>query len=172
MLHLLLIFAVITSTSCKSTKVEQIVASAGEAFSFDCQLEESVFFAKQLDNWSEIQENDKIYMSLNLNFNYLTKENILRVTSNSVDPVNLGYYGCRKATWATTDMNRIYKLVIAGNSRLFTFLYSITIYILVFRCAVVLLELHVSCPGRFMSTYWWFQRWHVEHIRSRWWNDG
>ncbi|CAF0910924.1 unnamed protein product [Adineta ricciae] len=116
MLHLLLVFVIITGASC--AKIEQIVASAGEAFSFDCQLDESVFFAKQLDNWSEIQENDNKYTSLNLNFNYLTKENVLRVTSNSADSKNLGYYGCRKATWATPNMNRIYKLVIAGNSRL------------------------------------------------------
>ncbi|CAF0910413.1 unnamed protein product [Adineta ricciae] len=129
MLHLLLVFVVITGTSC--TKIEQIVASAGQAFSFDCQFDESVFFAKQLDNWSEIQENDNKYTSLNLNFNYLMEENILRVTSNSVDSVNLGYYGCRRATWATPDMNRIYKLVIAGNSRLpfsilsrYTYLFS------------------------------------------------
>ncbi|UJR10020.1 hypothetical protein I4U23_014243 [Adineta vaga] len=110
MLYLLVIL-IISGTSC--TKVEQIIASVGQSFSFDCKLDDSVFYARRLDDWSEIQENDNNYVSLKLNFNYLTKENILRVTSNYVQAENHGYYGCRKATWATAAMNRIYQLILA-----------------------------------------------------------
>lgn len=113
MLYLIFLL-IISGTSC--TKIEQILTSIGQSFSFDCKLDDSIFFAQRLDDWSEIQENDYKYTSLNLNFNYLTKENILRVTSNSAKAENHGYYGCRKATWTTTAMNRIYQLVLAGKS--------------------------------------------------------
>jgi hypothetical protein len=107
------IFILIISGSwCQPT--EQIVLEIGEPFSFDCKQDESVYFGRRLDELSEIQENDDKYSYLNLKFNYLTNENILRITSNSAQSQNVGYYGCRKPTWETTSMNRIYQLSLAG----------------------------------------------------------
>ncbi len=113
MLYFLFII-IISGIWCEPT--EQIVVSIGQAFSLDCKQDESIYFARRLGEWSEIQENDEKYSYLNLNFNYLSKENILRVTSNSAQLENIGYYGCRKPTWTTTSMNRIYQLILAGKS--------------------------------------------------------
>lgn len=99
-----------------ATKAEQMVVPLGQSFSFDCKLDESVFFARRLDDWSEVQENDNKFIALNLNFNFLTSKNILRVTANPVQTENHGYYGCRMATWATTAMSRTYQLIVAGES--------------------------------------------------------
>ncbi|CAF4274529.1 unnamed protein product, partial [Adineta steineri] len=97
----------------QSEKIEKITKSIGQSFSFDCQQDESVYFTQKLGDWSEIQENDNQYSYLNLNFNYLNQEKILRVSSNSVQLENIGYYGCRKPTWSTASMNRIYQLIVA-----------------------------------------------------------
>jgi hypothetical protein len=117
MLHFILIKFIFTLVIARSwcAHSERIVVPIGQSFSFDCKEDESVYFGRQLGEWTEIQENDENYLYLNLKFNYLTKENILRVTSNSIQSQNSGYYGCRKATWTSTSMNRMYHLTLAGN---------------------------------------------------------
>ncbi|CAF3716113.1 unnamed protein product [Adineta steineri] len=110
MLYFLLILII---CRVQSEKIEKITKSVGQSFSFDCQQDESVYFTQKLDDWSEIQENDNQYSYLNLNFNYLNQEKILRVSSNSIQSENIGYYGCRKPTWSTASMNRIYQLIVA-----------------------------------------------------------
>ena len=90
-------------------EIERMVVPQGQPFSFDCQDDESVYFGKQLDKWSELQNSD-----LNLNFRYLTKENTLRVTSEAAQANQVGFYACRKATWTSTSMNIIYQLILAG----------------------------------------------------------
>jgi hypothetical protein len=112
-----LIFTLIISDSwCQRT--EQIVVGIGQPFSFDCNQDDSVFFGQQLDEWSEIQENNDQHAYLNLKFNYLNKDNILRVTSDSAHSQNTGYYGCRKSSWTTTSMNRIYQVILAGKKNI------------------------------------------------------
>ena len=94
-------------TGVHGEEIERMVVPQGQPFSFDCQNDESVYFGKQLDKWSELQEND-----LNLNFRYSTNENVLRVTSEAAQPEQVGYYACRKATWTSTSMNTIYQLIL------------------------------------------------------------
>lgn len=99
-----------TLTSCSyGEEIERMVVPQGQPFSFDCQDDESVYFGKQLDKWSELQNSD-----LNLNFRYLTKENTLRVTSEAAQADQVGFYACRKDTWTSTSMNIIYQLILAG----------------------------------------------------------
>ncbi len=107
------IFILIISNSwCE--RPQQIIVEIGQSFSFDCKQDESIYFGRRLDEWSEIQENDDKYSYLNLKFNYLNQENILRVKSDSAQSQNTGYYGCRHSTWSSTSMNRIYQLILAG----------------------------------------------------------
>ena len=107
------IFILIISGSwCQHT--EQIPVSLKQSISFDCNQDESIYFSRRLGDWSEVQEDNDLNSNLNLKFNFLSKENILRITINSVQPEHVGYYGCRKPTWTTTSMNRIYHLVLAG----------------------------------------------------------
>jgi hypothetical protein len=107
------IFILIISGSwCQRT--EQIIAEIGQSFSFDCKIDESIYFGRRLDEWSEIEDNNDKYSYLNLKFNYLNEENILRITSDSAQLDHIGYYGCRKPIWTTTSMNRIYHLILAG----------------------------------------------------------
>lgn len=111
------IFVVIISGSWCQT-AEKIVVEIGASFSFDCKSDESVYFGRQLNDWSEIQENDNQYSYLNLKFNYLNADNILRVTSDSAQSYHNGYYACRKSTWTTASMNRIYQVTLAGKLNL------------------------------------------------------
>ncbi len=105
------IFTLILSGSwCEHT--EQIVIIEQQSFSFDCKLDESVYFGLRLGDWSHIKENDERYYTLNLKFNHLTGEKILRVTSDSARSENVGFYGCRKSTHKS--MRRIYHLIMAG----------------------------------------------------------
>jgi len=107
------IFILIISGSwCQRT--EKIIAEIGQSFSFDCKIDESIYFGRRLDEWSEIEDNNDKYSYLNLKFNYLNEENILRITSDSAQLQHSGYYGCRKPIWTTTSMNRIYHLILAG----------------------------------------------------------
>jgi len=112
MLYILFLNFIISGLQCQD--IERAVVPQGQPFSFDCQHDESVYFGRRLNEWTEIQENDENYLYLNLNFNYLTKENILRVTSDSAEPKHAGFYACRKATWTSTAMNSIYQLILAG----------------------------------------------------------
>jgi hypothetical protein len=117
MVYILLFYLIITGLWCQD--IERVVIPQGQPFSFDCQLDESVYFGRQVNEWTEIQENNENYLYLNLNFNYLTKENILRVTSESAEAKHAGFYACRKATWTTTTMNSIYQLILAGKTENF-----------------------------------------------------
>ncbi|CAF4646978.1 unnamed protein product [Rotaria sp. Silwood1] len=106
------IFILILSGSwCRDIK--KIIVPKGESFSFDCQQDESVYFGRKLHDWSEIQNNDNRYSSLNLNLNYINEENILRITSNSADSQNIGYYGCGNENSGRKIMNRVYQLILA-----------------------------------------------------------
>jgi len=113
MLYILLINVIISGLWCQD--IERVVVPQGQPFAFDCQPDESVYFGRRLNEWTEIQENNENYLYLNLNFNYLTKENILRVTSESAESKHAGFYACRKPTWTTASMNSIYELILAGN---------------------------------------------------------
>ncbi|CAF3337304.1 unnamed protein product [Rotaria sp. Silwood2] len=107
-----IIFTLIISGSwCRN--IEKIIVPAGESFSFDCQQDESVFFGRKLHDWSEIQNNDDRYSNLNLNLNYINEENVLRVTSNSADSQNIGYYGCGNSKLNKKTMSRVYQLILA-----------------------------------------------------------
>jgi hypothetical protein len=101
-----------------SQDIERLVVPQGHPFTFDCQLDESVYFGRRLDQWTEIVENNEDYVYLNLNFNYLNEKKILRVTSDSAESKHTGFYGCRKASWTSTLMNSIYQLILAGNAEI------------------------------------------------------
>ncbi|CAF3363942.1 unnamed protein product [Rotaria socialis] len=107
-----LLFALILSGSWCVT-IEQLLVPIGDSFSFDCRTGDSVYFARKLNDWSEIQEDDEKYSYLNLNFMYLNQENILRLKSNAADSQNIGYYGCRRPTERRLEMSRIYQLILA-----------------------------------------------------------
>ena len=112
---LYILFINLIIAGVESQNIERVVVPQGHPFTFDCQLDQSVYFARRLNEWTEIQENNEKYFYLNLNFDYLTKENILRVTSDSAEPKHNGFYGCRKASWTSTSMNTVYQLILAGN---------------------------------------------------------
>jgi len=105
------IFLVVILSSISSQKVEQISVKLGQTLSFDCKTDELVYFGPQLNEWSEIKEDDN---DLNLKFTQLNQGNILRITSDSVDSFHTGFYACRKPVWTTTAMSRIYKVTVAG----------------------------------------------------------
>ncbi len=108
-----IIFILIVSNAwCQRT--EQIIVEYGQIFSFDCKQDESVYFGRRLDQWSDIQENNNKYSYLNLKFNILNEENILRVRSDSAQSEHIGYYACGKST----SKNRIYQLILAGKKNL------------------------------------------------------
>ena len=114
MIKLYLVLAVlIVNVRCKSA--QRLIVSRGEPFTFDCQNEESVYFARRLDHWSEVSEGSDLSLSLNLKFDYLSQKKSLRVNVDAAQPENVGYYGCRKASWSSTEMNRVYQLILAGN---------------------------------------------------------
>jgi hypothetical protein len=94
--------------------IERIIVPQGQSFSFDCQDDESVYFGRQLNHWSEIHQDD-----YNLNFQYLTNEKILRITSDAAQIEHIGFYACRRATWTSTAMASIYQLILAGNDDTF-----------------------------------------------------
>jgi hypothetical protein len=106
-----------------SQDIERLVIPQGQSFAFDCQFDESVYFGRRLDQWTEIVENNENYIYLNLNFNYLNQEKILRVTSDSAEPKHTGFYACRKATWTSASMNSIYQLILAGNEEIRIFFF-------------------------------------------------
>lgn len=103
--------------------IERVIIPQGQPFSFDCQYDESVYFARKLNQWSEIEENNEIYLYLNFNFNYLKKENILRITSDSAESKHVGFYACKKATGTRKSMNNIYQLILAGK-RIYSFFFE------------------------------------------------
>ena len=111
-------------TGVWTQEIERLVIPRGQPFAFDCQSDESVYFGRRLDQWMEIVENNENYIYLDLNFNYLNEEKILRVTAGSAESKHVGFYACRKATWTSTSMNSIYQLILAGNERngIFVFL--------------------------------------------------
>lgn len=94
--------------------IERIIVDQGQPFTFDCQYDESVFFSRRLNEWLEIQKDNQYYSYLKLDFNYIIKENILRVTSNAAEAKNVGYYTCGKPEDRTTSKNTIYQIVIRG----------------------------------------------------------
>lgn len=114
-IKLFVVFAVLILTVWgKST--QRLTVARGEPFAFDCQNDETVYFARQLDEWSEVQEGSDISLSLNLKFDYTSKKKVFRVTNDAAQPENVGYYGCRKASWTSTAMNSVYQLILAGNT--------------------------------------------------------
>ena len=108
------LFLMLTVSVSWCEPIEQIVVPLGDSFSFDCQNDESVYFTRQLHDWTEIKNNYDKYLHLNLNFIYLNRQNILRVISDSAYSQNIGYYGCRKPTSKSNSMNRIYQIVVTG----------------------------------------------------------
>ncbi|CAF0751094.1 unnamed protein product [Rotaria sp. Silwood1] len=111
MLYIFVINLVISGLWCQN--IERIIVQQGQPFSFDCKHDETVLFGRRLNEWSEIQEDNEYYLYLNLNFHYLTHENILRVTSNSAQSKHAGYYTCQKSTWTSTSKNIIYQIILA-----------------------------------------------------------
>ncbi|CAF4017688.1 unnamed protein product, partial [Rotaria magnacalcarata] len=111
MLYILLVINLIISVLwCQD--IERIVVEQGRTFSFDCQHDESVFFGKRLNEWSEVEEDNAYYSYLKLNFKYLPNENILRVIANVAETKHVGYYTCRKSSWTSTPKNMIYQIII------------------------------------------------------------
>jgi len=109
----IVIFILISSTVfCQ--EIERAVIADGQAFQFDCRLDESIYFARQLNDWKEITENDETYVYLNLKYTHLSNENVLRVTVDSAQSKHVGFYACRKASWTSTAMSSIYQLTLAG----------------------------------------------------------
>lgn len=105
----LLLFQLSWWTSVWCDEIERIAVPEDQPFSFDCQSDESVYFASTLNSWSELHDGD-----LGLDFQYLNDKNILRVKSNSAQTKHVGFYGCRKPTWTSTAMNAIFQLTLAG----------------------------------------------------------
>ncbi|CAF1306991.1 unnamed protein product [Adineta ricciae] len=91
--------------------IERVVVPQGQPFSFNCQADESVYFARKINEWSEIRETDD--QDLNLRLQYLTQDNLLRVSCESAQSKHTGFYACRKGKWTSTSMNSIYQLIIA-----------------------------------------------------------
>ncbi|CAF4331040.1 unnamed protein product [Rotaria sp. Silwood2] len=110
MLYIFVINLIISGLWCQN--IERVILQQGQPFSFDCQYNEMVLFGRRLNEWSEIQEDNEYYLYLNLNFNYLTQENILRVTLSSIQSKHAGYYTCQKPTLASTSKNRIYQIIV------------------------------------------------------------
>ena len=100
-----LIFVLLIA-DCSCERAEQIVVEYDEPFSFDCKLDESIYFGWRIGQWSDIRENADQYASLKLKFESLENENIIRVTVDSVQSQHLGYYACWKSTWFTSSMSR------------------------------------------------------------------
>ncbi|CAF0942876.1 unnamed protein product [Adineta steineri] len=111
MLYIFLFNLIISGLWCQD--IERVIVEQGQPFSFDCQLDDLVYFGRKINEWSEIQENNENYLYLNINFNYITKDNILRVKSDSAQSKHIGFYACRKPTWISTSMNSIYQLILA-----------------------------------------------------------
>ncbi|CAF1049256.1 unnamed protein product [Rotaria sordida] len=106
------IFILIISDSwCRN--IEKTIVPIGESFSFNCHQDESVYFARQLHDWSEIQNNDNRYSYLNLNIININEENVLRITINSANSQNTGYYGCSSSKSRRQSMSRTYQLIVA-----------------------------------------------------------
>jgi hypothetical protein len=95
----------------KSDQIEQMVVPEGQPFSFDCDQDELVYFARQPPDWSRIQDQE-----FDLHFQYLNKEQLVRVVAKAAQPKHVGFYGCRKATWTSADMSVVYELKLAGNA--------------------------------------------------------
>ena len=112
MFCLVCFYWMIMGYSCQD--VERMVVPQGQSFRFDCQLDESAYFARRLNEWTELEENNENYVYLNLKFTLLTNEKILRITVDSAEAKHVGYYACRKATWTSTAMSSIYQLILAG----------------------------------------------------------
>ena len=116
MKYSLLIFVLwIFESSCQ--RAEQVLVEYGQSFSFDCKLDESIYFGRRLGQWSDIRENADQYASLNLKYHLLKNEKILRVIGDSAQSQHVGYYGCRKPTWSSSSMTRVYQLIIAGKRK-------------------------------------------------------
>lgn len=152
--------------SCKSP--ERILVHRAESFSFDCASDESVYYAQRLGDWSEITEESENYYYLNLKFQYLTAEKLLRVTCASAQWENSGYYGCRKPNWSSTSMNRIFQLIVSGR---FSDWSSIVFNSFLIRCSVVLLDLCLSRSSGIVWTNRRVNRWLSKCIQCCWSNE-
>jgi hypothetical protein len=106
---------ILTLESVWCQRTEEIIVEIGQPFSFDCKQDDSVYFARRLGEWSQIQEMDNQHPYLQLNFNSLANQNILRASSDSVQSQHTGYYACGQAK----SMNRIYHLIVAGKEKFF-----------------------------------------------------
>ena len=114
LVYFLVLHLIVAGSWCAD--IEQMIVPQGHAFSFDCRDDQSIYFARKLNEWSEVQDNGALHRQLNLNLNYLPKKNILRVTSDSAESKHAGFYGCRKATWRSASMDSIYQLILAGKA--------------------------------------------------------
>jgi hypothetical protein len=101
---------ILTLSGIWCQRAEEKIVEIGQAFSFDCKSGDSVYFGRRLGDWSSIQENDNKYPYLQLNFNALINENILRISSDSAHSEHSGYYACGQSK----SMNRVYHLILAG----------------------------------------------------------
>lgn len=127
-----------------SNEVEKMFVPRGQPFSFDCQIDQTVFFGQTIGDWSEIHEG-----SLNLKFEYFNNERLVRIRSEQSEPSQLGFYACRKSSWTNTAMNVIYQLIFAGSSKIFV---ASNRFEFDFSCrsSFVLLELYLSRSRRFL----------------------
>lgn len=140
MFYIFLFNLIIIGIWCQD--IERVIVPQGEPFAFDCQQDESPFFGRKLNQWTEIEENNENYLYLNLKFNYLTKDNVLRVSSESAESKHAGFYACRKSTWSSTSMTSIYQLILAGKTKYFDYYFSKSFIFL--RCTIILLDLYMS----------------------------
>lgn len=144
---LLILFLWIVDSSCQRT--EQIVVEYGQPFSFDCKSDQSIYFGRRLGQWSDIRENLEQFSSFNLKFDSLKTENIIRVSSDSAQSQHVGYYACRKPSWTTSSMTRVYQLIIPGKN-IHAFLCLPMLSQSSFRGSIILLDIYVPCFDRFM----------------------
>ena len=142
----MILLLLIADSSCQ--RAEQIIVEDGQPFSFDCKSDQSIYFARRFGQWSDIRENAEQYSSFNLKFDSLTNENIIRVSSDSAQTQHVGYYACRKPSWTTSSMTRVYQLIIPGKIIKLVFLSIQTKSS--FRGSIILLDIHMPCSCRFM----------------------
>ena len=104
---------IITLSGVWCQRAEEKIVEIGQSFSFDCKSDDSVYFGRRIGSWSPVQGTDNRYSYLQLNFDSLVRENILRVSTDSAQSEHGGYYACGQSK----TMNRVYHLVVAGKTK-------------------------------------------------------
>ena len=114
LVHFLVLLGTILILPVEMKSMERMTVARGDSFTFDCQIDQSLYFAERLGDWSEILEHDENFLFFNMKFDYLDKEKLLRVKIDSAQNQHQLYFGCRKANWASTSMSQIYQIIVAG----------------------------------------------------------